>query len=161
MGEVSWRALFVGIWTGLALASPVHAKEPNTLSLATATPKDKNFSAWVPYTESVTMRHAVLGKWAGGDTWVLFFSNGTGEDSCKELTQPTGDLLLTLVLPGPPSLEKKKGQRVELSDASLYVEAFNAAFPLFALDAKHVRFKTFEDATPPLVHGEIDVRGDH
>jgi len=160
MGGPSWRTVFTGALLGGVLSAPAHAKDPNTLTLATATPKDKNFTAWEPFAETVAMRHGVLGKWAGGDTWVLFFTNGSGEAACKELTQPTGDLLLTLMLPGPPKVDKKR-HRVELSDATLYVKSFNAAFPLFALDAKQVVFTAFEDGPPKRAQGEIEVRGEH
>ena len=154
-----WRTLCVGLLLGLT--STARAAEPNTLTLATATPKDKTFSAWLPYAQTVPFHHAVLGKWAGGDTWVLFFSNGTGDDPCRELTQPTGDLLLTLILPGLPDIGKKKRKTVELSEASLYVNAFNALFPLSSLDAKNVAFDPLIAESPSMVRGEIDIRGEH
>jgi hypothetical protein len=102
----------------------------------------------------------VLGLWPGSKTWVLVFTDGSGADSCAELSRLTGHLIVTVMLPGPPGKEAST-EPIEPTDATILVQGFNAMVPLSDMTSKSITFAASEGTKGTLVRGTIDISGEY
>jgi hypothetical protein len=154
MSTVGFVLLAASLW-----GTPAATQDKvNTLRLEAATPKGdaRPIKEWEPYAESVEMTHAALGKQYGN--WVLLFTNGPGKDTCAEIMQSSGHLIVSLYLPGPPDLSAKS-KPVEPTDAGIHVKQFSVNFPLSAMSTKSITFTPSGDSKAAVIRGTVNVSG--
>ena len=149
-------------------AMPAFAAAPNTVAVEFHKPAERG-GEWDAVAEETTFPVAIIRKWPGTEQWTLYFSNGTREGAvaCEELSSPTGDYMLSLILEGAPDrdafakLTRAPGLwaiRGGFTDVVAYKDAYNSVYPLKSLDQKEIVVDHVDDEG--MILGEVAVSGE-